>query len=223
MRLRPILLTAGAAMLGAVADHARPDLLRPGLGADLRPVRLDRVHAVRDPGGVLAALRAQARPRRAGVQRGGVTTRGEAGRSPNVLHGGARAYPARAIGEPSSAWNSLIASVNVKAPASAARSVRTMRSSASISSRPYCTRTSCSSSANSSAGTPIRPARLCNQTTDSRSARPSPEFPDGLLLPRAVNIEQLCPAAQRTCPGRRHGRPLACPTQCACHPCLYAP
>ncbi len=36
-------------------DHARPDLLRAGLVADLRAVRLDDLHAVRDPGDLLAA------------------------------------------------------------------------------------------------------------------------------------------------------------------------
>ena len=70
VRLRPILLTAGAAMLGGRADHHRPDLLRPGLVADLRPVRLDGLHAVRDPGGLLAALRQQARPRPAAIDDG---------------------------------------------------------------------------------------------------------------------------------------------------------
>ena len=32
---------------GGLADHAGPDLLRPGLVADLRPARLDALHAGR--------------------------------------------------------------------------------------------------------------------------------------------------------------------------------
>jgi hypothetical protein len=50
------------------ADHHRPDLFRVGLVADLRPVRLDAVHAVRDPRGLLAAVRQQAGPWAAAVR-----------------------------------------------------------------------------------------------------------------------------------------------------------
>ena len=52
------------------ADHHRPDLLRSGLVADLRPVRLDALHAVCDSGGLLAPVRQQARPRYAAVDDG---------------------------------------------------------------------------------------------------------------------------------------------------------
>ena len=78
VRLRPILLTAARRDARRGADHHRPDLLRPGLVADLRPVRLDALHAVRDSGGLLAALRQQARPRPAAVGDGpGGQFRGE--------------------------------------------------------------------------------------------------------------------------------------------------
>ena len=42
---------------GGRADHHRPHLFRAGLVADLRPAGLDSIYAVRDPGGLLAALR----------------------------------------------------------------------------------------------------------------------------------------------------------------------
>ena len=65
VRLRPILLTAGVAMLSALlADRHRPDLLRAGLGADLWAAGLDSLHAAGDPRGLLSSLRQQARPRR---------------------------------------------------------------------------------------------------------------------------------------------------------------
>ena len=70
VRLRPILLTATRRHARRGADHHRPDLLRPGLVADLRPVCLDALHAVRDSGGLLAAVRQQARPRPAAVDDG---------------------------------------------------------------------------------------------------------------------------------------------------------
>ena len=47
-----------------VADHAGPDLQRAGLVADLRAVRLDRLHADRDPVGLRADLQETSPPRR---------------------------------------------------------------------------------------------------------------------------------------------------------------
>ena len=65
------------------ADHHRPDLLRPGLVADLRPVCLDALYAVCDSGGLLAAVCQQAGPRDAAVVDGarGINDRAGDGRN----------------------------------------------------------------------------------------------------------------------------------------------
>ena len=63
VRLRPILLTATAAMLGAVPIIIDPIFSGLGVVADLRAVCLDTVHAVRDSGRLLAAVCQQARSR----------------------------------------------------------------------------------------------------------------------------------------------------------------
>jgi len=52
---------------GRGADHHRPDLLGPGVVADLRPVRLHALHPVRDPCRVLAPVREQAGARDAAI------------------------------------------------------------------------------------------------------------------------------------------------------------
>ena len=57
VRTRPILATAGTDPAGQLGDHARPDLLGPGLGDHLRHLHLDAVHALGDSGRLLAALR----------------------------------------------------------------------------------------------------------------------------------------------------------------------
>ena len=56
VRLRPILLTAGAAMLGAVPIILDP-IFSGWLVPDLRPVCLDSVYAVCDSRRLLAAVR----------------------------------------------------------------------------------------------------------------------------------------------------------------------
>ena len=57
VRPRPILLTAGAALLSSLPITLRPDLLRTWLVTHLRLNRLNRLHAVRDPRLVLASER----------------------------------------------------------------------------------------------------------------------------------------------------------------------
>ena len=57
VRLRPILLTAGTAMLSAAPITIDP--IFSGLASDLRPLRLHSLHPLRDPHHLLAALRAR--------------------------------------------------------------------------------------------------------------------------------------------------------------------
>ncbi len=56
VRLRPILLTAGAALLSAISHYSRSNFLRPRLVADFRANCIDAVYPVRDPSYVLATL-----------------------------------------------------------------------------------------------------------------------------------------------------------------------
>ena len=57
VRFRPIFLTAGTTLLGAWPITLRPDLQRAGLVDHLRAVRLDGLHAARDPDRLHADLR----------------------------------------------------------------------------------------------------------------------------------------------------------------------